>query len=58
MDVSSALTALYLIILIALAVYGFHRSSLVFLYYRHRDKHPVAIGKFSELPALTKKNNG
>ena len=53
MDVSSALTALYLVILIALAVYGFHRSSLVFLYYRHRDKQPVENGKFAELPAIT-----
>ena len=53
MDVSSALTALYLVILIALAVYGFHRSSLVFLYYRHRDKQPVEAGKFAELPAVT-----
>jgi cellulose synthase/poly-beta-1,6-N-acetylglucosamine synthase-like glycosyltransferase len=53
MDVSSALTALYLVILVALAVYGFHRSSLVFLYYRHRDKAPVMTGKFVELPAVT-----
>jgi len=53
MDVSSALTALYLVILVALAVYGFHRSSLVFLYYRHRDKQPVENGRFSELPAVT-----
>jgi cellulose synthase/poly-beta-1,6-N-acetylglucosamine synthase-like glycosyltransferase len=53
MDVSTALTALYLVILIALAVYGFHRSSLVFLYYRHRDRQPVETGKFAELPAVT-----
>jgi len=53
MDSSTALTALYLIILVALAVYGFHRSSLVFLYYRHRDKRPVERGQFSELPAVT-----
>jgi cellulose synthase/poly-beta-1,6-N-acetylglucosamine synthase-like glycosyltransferase len=53
MDISGALTALYLVILLALAVYGFHRSSLVFLYYRHRDKQPVESGKFSELPAVT-----
>ena len=53
MDASGALTALYLIILLALAVYGFHRSSLVFLYYRHRDKQPVESGKFAELPAVT-----
>jgi cellulose synthase/poly-beta-1,6-N-acetylglucosamine synthase-like glycosyltransferase len=53
MDVSTALTALYLVILIALAVYGFHRSSLVFLYYHHRDKRPMEVGKFAELPAVT-----
>jgi cellulose synthase/poly-beta-1,6-N-acetylglucosamine synthase-like glycosyltransferase len=53
MDVSSTLTVLYLVILLALAVYGFHRSSLVFLYYRHRDKQPVEHGKFAELPAVT-----
>jgi len=53
MDVSTALTALYLVILVALAVYGFHRYSLVFLYYRHRDKAPVLNGKFAELPAVT-----
>jgi cellulose synthase/poly-beta-1,6-N-acetylglucosamine synthase-like glycosyltransferase len=53
MELSSALTALYLVILIALAVYGFHRSSLVFLYYRHKDKQPTEPGKFAELPAVT-----
>jgi len=53
MDFSGALTALYLVILLALAVYGFHRSSLVFLYYRHRDKRPTEAGKFAELPAVT-----
>lgn len=53
MDISSALTALYLVILLALAVYGFHRSSLVFLYYRHRDKAPKAPGRYSEMPAVT-----
>src|SRR5512137_2901013 len=53
MDLSSALTALYLVILIALAVYGFHRSSLVYLYFRHRDKQPVASGTFAEMPAVT-----
>src|SRR5450759_1941272 len=53
MDASGALTALYLVILVALAVYGFHRSSLVYLYYRHKDKQPVEPGKFAELPAVT-----
>ncbi|MBN2575459.1 MAG: glycosyltransferase family 2 protein [Deltaproteobacteria bacterium] len=53
MDASTALTALYLVILVALAIYGFHRSSLVFLYYRHRDKQPAEHGRFAELPAVT-----
>jgi cellulose synthase/poly-beta-1,6-N-acetylglucosamine synthase-like glycosyltransferase len=53
MDLSSALTALYLVILVALALYGFHRSSLVYLYYRNRHRRPVPAGKFAELPAVT-----
>jgi cellulose synthase/poly-beta-1,6-N-acetylglucosamine synthase-like glycosyltransferase len=53
MDVSSVLTASYLVILLALAVYGFHRSLLVFLYYRHRDQQPQAKGQYAELPAVT-----
>jgi cellulose synthase/poly-beta-1,6-N-acetylglucosamine synthase-like glycosyltransferase len=53
MDVPGTLTALYLVILLALAVYGFHRSLLVFLYYRHRDRQPQANGRYDELPAVT-----
>ena len=53
MDVPGPLTALYLVILLALAVYGFHRSLLVFLYYRHRDGQPQANGRYDELPAVT-----
>jgi cellulose synthase/poly-beta-1,6-N-acetylglucosamine synthase-like glycosyltransferase len=53
MDASSALTALYLVILVALALYGFHRSSLVYLYYRYRDRQPAPAGKFADLPAVT-----
>jgi len=41
------------VILLALAVYGFHRSLLVFLYYRHRDQQPQAKGQYAELPAVT-----
>jgi cellulose synthase/poly-beta-1,6-N-acetylglucosamine synthase-like glycosyltransferase len=53
MDVPGVLTALYLAILLALAVYGFHRSLLVFLYYKHRDRLPHAAGRYAELPAVT-----
>ncbi|HET6280611.1 MAG TPA: glycosyl transferase family 2, partial [Polyangia bacterium] len=53
MEISGVVVGTYLVILVLLAVYGFHRSSLVFLYYRHRDKAPRALGTFSDLPAVT-----
>jgi cellulose synthase/poly-beta-1,6-N-acetylglucosamine synthase-like glycosyltransferase len=53
MELSGLVVGTYLTILLALAFYGFHRSSLVFLYYRNRDKRPRAPGTFSDLPAVT-----
>ena len=53
MAISGLVVGTYLTILLLLAFYGFHRSSLVFLYYRNRDKRPRAIGTFSDLPAVT-----
>jgi cellulose synthase/poly-beta-1,6-N-acetylglucosamine synthase-like glycosyltransferase len=53
MELSGLVVGTYLTILLALAFYGFHRSSLVFLYYRNRDKRPRAPGAFSDLPAVT-----
>jgi cellulose synthase/poly-beta-1,6-N-acetylglucosamine synthase-like glycosyltransferase len=50
---STPAIALYLTVLLALAVYGFHRSHLVFLYYKHRDRRPRASGSFADLPAVT-----
>ena len=49
----AAVTPVYLVILLALAVFGFHRSHLVYLYYKHRDKKPRAAGTFADLPAVT-----
>ncbi len=43
----------YLGILLTLAVYGFHRSMLVFLYYRNRKRVPKAQGQFVDLPVVT-----
>jgi cellulose synthase/poly-beta-1,6-N-acetylglucosamine synthase-like glycosyltransferase len=43
----------YLAILLCLAVYGFHRSQLVYLYYRYRDRRPRSTGRFAELPSVT-----
>jgi cellulose synthase/poly-beta-1,6-N-acetylglucosamine synthase-like glycosyltransferase len=53
MDLSGPVICLYLVILLALAVYGFHRSHLVFLYYKHKDRRPSAPGTFIDLPAVT-----
>jgi cellulose synthase/poly-beta-1,6-N-acetylglucosamine synthase-like glycosyltransferase len=53
MELSSLVVGTYLVILLALAFYGFHRSSLVFLYYRNRDRRPRPIGTFSDLPGVT-----
>src|SRR5438045_3591329 len=53
MELSSVLVGTYLAVLLVLAFYGFHRSVLVFLYYRHRDNKPRAAGTFSDLPAVT-----
>ncbi len=43
----------YLTVLLTLAVYGFHRSTLVYLYYRHRKNDPQPVRRFLELPVVT-----
>ena len=43
----------YLLVFIALAVYGFHRSTLVYLYFRYRDRRPEPLGRLPELPKVT-----
>lgn len=45
--------ALYLIILAILALYGFHRAQLLFLYFRHHRNTPKAPAEFEELPFVT-----
>src|SRR5689334_16357018 len=53
MELSSIVVGTYLAVLVVLACYGCHRSVLVYLYYRHKDKAPKAAGQFAELPAVT-----
>ncbi len=53
MSISSVVLGTYLTVLLVLAVYGFHRSSLVMMYYRNRRNRPKPAGRFSELPAVT-----
>jgi cellulose synthase/poly-beta-1,6-N-acetylglucosamine synthase-like glycosyltransferase len=53
MEISSLVVGTYLTVLLVLAFYGFHRSSLVWMYYRNRDRKPRPLGHFPELPAVT-----
>jgi cellulose synthase/poly-beta-1,6-N-acetylglucosamine synthase-like glycosyltransferase len=45
--------AAYFFVLIVLAVYGWHRYYLVYLYMRHRDKEPTAQAPLDRLPVVT-----
>ena len=49
----TVLTVSYLVILLSLAVYGFHRSTLVYFYYKYKDRQPKPDQKFAELPRVT-----
>jgi cellulose synthase/poly-beta-1,6-N-acetylglucosamine synthase-like glycosyltransferase len=53
MSTQTALISVYLVVLLTLATYGFHRSCLVYLYYRHKKNRPVPKGTFAELPRVT-----
>src|SRR5690606_31375079 len=45
--------AVYLLTLSILAVYGFHRGQLVYLYWKHRKRAPQPKSRFEELPVVT-----
>jgi len=45
--------SLYFFLLSVLAVYGWHRYFLVYLYTKHRDHRPSPPGRFAELPRVT-----
>lgn len=51
----SFVVVLYLLVLSVLALYGVHRSVLLFLYLRHRGDRPRPSGEFAEadLPTVT-----
>src|SRR5437764_11441553 len=53
MSISGVVLGTYLSVLLVLALYGFHRSSLVWLYYRNKRNRPRPAGRFSDLPAVT-----
>jgi cellulose synthase/poly-beta-1,6-N-acetylglucosamine synthase-like glycosyltransferase len=43
----------YFLVLGVLCIYGLHRYSLVWLYYRHRSRAPKLTACFRELPTIT-----
>jgi len=45
--------ATYFFVLVILALYGWHRYYLVYLYMKHKDRHPVPPGSFDVLPPVT-----
>ena len=54
MTLSETLTlATYFFVLVILAVYGWHRYYLVYLYMKNKDKMPVPAGPMGALPVVT-----
>src|ERR671912_1181334 len=51
--VDTLILATYFFVLVILAVYGWHRYYLVYLYMKHKDQVPVPDGQFETLPAVT-----
>ncbi len=45
--------ASYFFVLLILAVYGWHRYYLVYLYMRHKSEQPVPAAQFQDLPTIT-----
>ena len=45
--------ASYFFVLLILAVYGWHRYYLVYLYMRHKSEQPVPVAQFQDLPTIT-----
>ena len=43
----------YLLVLVGLAGYGFHRLSIVYLYWKNRNNKPQPKARFQELPVVT-----
>jgi cellulose synthase/poly-beta-1,6-N-acetylglucosamine synthase-like glycosyltransferase len=53
LTLENVLITSYLVVLLTLAMYGFHRSMLMYLYYRSRGADPVPKGRFETLPVVT-----
>ncbi len=55
LTLDNVLITTYLVVLLTLAMYGFHRSMLMYLYYRSRGADPTPQGRFdpTKLPVVT-----
>jgi cellulose synthase/poly-beta-1,6-N-acetylglucosamine synthase-like glycosyltransferase len=53
LTLENSLITTYLAVLLTLAMYGFHRSLLLFLYYKTRGGEPVEKACFVDLPKVT-----
>jgi cellulose synthase/poly-beta-1,6-N-acetylglucosamine synthase-like glycosyltransferase len=49
----TAILAVYFFVLVILAVYGWHRYYLVYLYMKNKDRVPVPNGTLASLPPVT-----
>jgi cellulose synthase/poly-beta-1,6-N-acetylglucosamine synthase-like glycosyltransferase len=49
----TAILATYFFVLVILAVYGWHRYYLVYVYMRHKDRQPIPRGVLDALPTVT-----
>jgi cellulose synthase/poly-beta-1,6-N-acetylglucosamine synthase-like glycosyltransferase len=52
-SVETLVLASYFFVLLILAVYGWHRYYLVYLYMKHRHEQPVPRARFESLPPVT-----
>jgi cellulose synthase/poly-beta-1,6-N-acetylglucosamine synthase-like glycosyltransferase len=55
LTLDNVLIGTYLVVLLTLAMYGFHRSMLMYLYYRSRGADPQPVARFdpTKLPVVT-----
>src|ERR671925_493553 len=51
--VDTLILASYFFVLVILAVYGWHRYYLVYLYMKNKDRHPQPAAQFAVLPTVT-----
>jgi len=51
MEISRLVVGTYLAVLLVLAFYGFHRSALLWMYYRNWHRRPLAAGRVLSLIA-------